>query len=282
MHADRMMLLFLTARAAREELELLSRAPSVSRSGLSIISGADAREREPIISERVAAAIELPTERHVRPETLVTGLVAALRSSGAQISEDSPVIELRRQSDSWKVATATNEIEAGKVVVAAGWETPRLLSQRGIRILVQPGVGYTLTSSQPSRPISRALYFSEARITCVPYQDAVRLASFLGLGSSDTATHGRELDRILDTARIYVSSIDPKRDWTRWAAVRPMSADGLPYIGGVPGHDGLFVSTGHGMLGMTLAPSTGYALASAMTAPDRKAPDLRSFRLNRS
>ena len=45
-----------------------------------------------------------------------------------------------------------------------------------------------------------------------------------------------------------------------WAGLRPLAPDGLPIIGAVPGRDGLFVATGHGMLGITLAPATAELL----------------------
>ena len=39
-----------------------------------------------------------------------------------------------------------------------------------------------------------------------------------------------------------------------------MSPDGLPYVGAVPGLDGLYVATGHATLGITLAPLSGELL----------------------
>ncbi|MEX1158557.1 MAG: FAD-binding oxidoreductase, partial [Thermomicrobiales bacterium] len=49
-----------------------------------------------------------------------------------------------------------------------------------------------------------------------------------------------------------------------WVGMRPLTPDGLPVIGRAPGGDNLYVATGHQMLGMTLAPATGQALAELM------------------
>jgi glycine/D-amino acid oxidase-like deaminating enzyme len=49
----------------------------------------------------------------------------------------------------------------------------------------------------------------------------------------------------------------------------------------VPGDDGLFVATGHGMLGMTLAPATGRALSRLITDPRQANAGLDAFRLDR-
>jgi D-amino-acid dehydrogenase len=47
--------------------------------------------------------------------------------------------------------------------------------------------------------------------------------------------------------------------------MRPLTPDGLPVIGQVPGWENLFVATGHSMLGVTLAPVTGFAIAELVT-----------------
>jgi len=46
--------------------------------------------------------------------------------------------------------------------------------------------------------------------------------------------------------------------------MRPLSPDGLPYIGPVPGLDGVHLATGHATLGITLAPLTGELIASRL------------------
>jgi D-amino-acid dehydrogenase len=46
--------------------------------------------------------------------------------------------------------------------------------------------------------------------------------------------------------------------------MRPFLPDGLPAIGLAPGYDNLYVATGHGMLGITLGPDTGAAVAELM------------------
>ena len=47
--------------------------------------------------------------------------------------------------------------------------------------------------------------------------------------------------------------------------MRPLTPDGLPLLGRVPGHRNLFVATGHAMLGITLAPVTGEVMADLIT-----------------
>ena len=47
----------------------------------------------------------------------------------------------------------------------------------------------------------------------------------------------------------------------RWFGWRPMSCDDIPIIGRVPGRDGLWLATGHGMMGIGMCAGTGQLFA---------------------
>ena len=65
------------------------------------------------------------------------------------------------------------------------------------------------------------------------------------------------------------------------ACFRPVTADGLPIIGAVPGVPGAFVATGHSVWGMLNAPATGEALAGLIVGGDSGGVDLRAFGVGR-
>ena len=90
-------------------------------------------------------------------------------------------------------------------------------------------------------------------------------------------------ERLLAAARPYLDGWRPETDepLVTWAGLRPATADGLPLIGALPGHDGLFVAAGHGMLGVTLAPATAAFLAP-LVLEGRMAPELEPFDPGRS
>jgi D-amino-acid dehydrogenase len=51
---------------------------------------------------------------------------------------------------------------------------------------------------------------------------------------------------------------------TPWAALRPCTPDGLPYLGYLPGYPNTLVASGHCMLGLTLAPVTGWVVGALL------------------
>jgi len=72
------------------------------------------------------------------------------------------------------------------------------------------------------------------------------------------------LGRWFDTPDDLMGLID-----NPWVGGRPMLPDGLPLVDRVPGTMNAYVATGHGMLGVTLAPSTASALRSFMETGER-------------
>ena len=100
------------------------------------------------------------------------------------------------------------------------------------------------------------------------------------LGGRDSSVNRQLLEGVLRSASVFL------RDWVveeqrfEWAGMRPTTPDDLPLISAVPGFGHLYVATGHGMLGVTLAPATAVALAP-LVLEDRTVPELEPFRLDR-
>jgi D-amino-acid dehydrogenase len=98
------------------------------------------------------------------------------------------------------------------------------------------------------------------------------------LGARDADAAPGVGERLLAAARPYLAGWRPEPDGPleAWAGLRPATPDGLPLIGALPGLDGVFLATGHGMLGVTLAPATADLLAP-LVLERRTAPELAPF-----
>jgi D-amino-acid dehydrogenase len=236
-------------------------------------------ELEPALDPtNVEAGLHARVDRYVRPEELTSGLADRLRDEGVRILEGCAVVDLRRHSDGWTITTDTGDVRAEKVVVAAGLPSARLLGSFGLRVAFQPARGYSVTIAGNGTPPRHALYLAEAKIGLSPYADGVRVAGVFELGASRAEAPAGAGERLLAAARPYLAGWRPDADepLTTWAGLRPATADGLPLIGALPGHDGLFVASGHGMLGVTLAPATA-ALLAPLVLEGRLAPELEPF-----
>lgn len=238
---------------------------------------------EPALAAGVVGGFHARTDRFVRPESLTEGLAAHLRRNGVELLEQAEVLDLAPAGGgepSWRVVTGRGELRADRVVVAAGiWSRP-LLSRLGVSLPLEAAKGYSVTAvGRGARP-AHALYLTEAKVGCSPFADAVRLAGTLELTGIDLSLNRGRIDAITRAASSYLRDWRPDDVRLEWAGLRPTAADGLPFVGAVPGVANLYVATGHGMLGVTLGPSTGEALAP-LVLDDRLPPELAPFALDR-
>lgn len=221
---------------------------------------------EPRLAPGVLGGVLVEGDRHVRPETVCAGLVARLQELGGEVRAGAAVTGIdRRQSLVRGVLTEHGALEADAVVLAAGsWSGP-LARRFGFSLPVQPGKGYSVTVTAPEVVPSRPVYCSELRVGISPYRGALRLGGTMELSGLNERIRPERVAAIRRAAARYLPGADRGTAVVEWTGMRPLTPDGLPAIGHAPGFENLFVATGHGMLGMTMGPVTGLALAELIT-----------------
>jgi D-amino-acid dehydrogenase len=242
---------------------------------------ASVRRVEPALGGRVAGGVLMADERHLRPETLTSGLLEWLRAAGVDVRDGVNVDGLTPAGSGWSVQTPEGPVEADRVVVAAGIWSRALLEPLGTRIPLEAAKGYSVTMRANGSAARHALMLHEAKVGYSPFEGDVRLAGTLELAGEDLSLKPRRVRAIVDAASRYLTDFTPGSADVSWAGLRQLLPDGLPVIGRVPTADGVFVATGHGMLGITLAPATAAAL-TPLVLEDRLPAELEPLRADRS
>ncbi|HJU48980.1 MAG TPA: FAD-dependent oxidoreductase, partial [Gaiellaceae bacterium] len=98
--------------------------------GVSELTAAEARAREPSLSPALAGAVLTELDRWVRPETLTHGLAAWLREHGVEVREQVAVHDVA----GGRATTSAGHVDCDRVVVAAGIETAPFLRRLGVRV----------------------------------------------------------------------------------------------------------------------------------------------------
>ena len=243
------------------------------------LDGAALTLLEPALdASRVVAGLHAQIDRFVRPEELTAGLAESLRADGVEIREGCELTGLARQNGAIALETATGRELADRVVVAAGLPTARLLRRVGVRVPLVGARGYSVTLAGRGTPPRHALYLAEAKLGLSPFAGGVRIAGVFELGARTTDAPRDAGTRLIAAARPYLGGWSPDADapLEAWAGLRPATPDGLPLIGALPGLEGAYLATGHGMLGVTLAPATA-ALLAPLVLEGRAAPELAPF-----
>jgi D-amino-acid dehydrogenase len=281
---ERRGLLFIARSAAELDAELaeLSRlAAHGIPAEITRLSGAQCRDRQPVIGPDVAGGVFVATEGHLDPRQLTAALAALITSRGGTVRASTPVrgFAVRGGRVAAVVtgpASAGEEIPADSVLIAAGALSVPVTRLLGARLPMTAGKGYSVSVGCPELP-KAPMYLVETRVGATPMAGRLRLAGTIEFSGLNSRLDRRRLTSLTRSARAYF----PALDWTdvaqEWTGMRPLTPDGLPVLDRVPGTANAFVATGHSTLGITLAAVTGAHVAefvSTGTAP----PQLRPFR----
>ncbi len=187
------------------------------------LSGDEARELEPAVSEHVTAAILSDSDRHVDPVSFMNGLRAAIEPRGVTVLEGRPVRSLSPVGGGWRVDADGLRLDAEKVVLATGMGTAGLVRPLGIRLPLIGAKGYAADVAGPE--IGRALYLCEAKIGLSPMDDHTRVGGFFEIGATSARPNRRRaLQLLTDTAR-YVRELPDRSPAGRRGARRPAAGD---------------------------------------------------------
>jgi D-amino-acid dehydrogenase len=281
-HESGLLIATLSEETLEEYAELLENVQAAGYAGeVELLRKEELLEVEPALSAAVVGAVYAKDDLHVRPDTLISGLVSYLIAKDVHILESTEVYGFEPVGKGgWLVPTSREKLAADRVVVAAGMWSSELLARLGVRIPLEAGKGYSVTASGRGTKPRHALKLAEPNVACSPFEEAVRISGIFELGGRDLFVNRRLLKGVLRSASVFL------RDWVmeepcfEWAGMRPSTPDDLPLIGAIPGFEHLYVATGHGMLGVTLGPATGAAMVP-LVLEDRMPSVLEPFKVDR-
>ncbi|GIV60891.1 glycine oxidase ThiO [Rhodocaloribacter litoris] len=263
----------------RDDTEHLRRLYDFRRElGLPVemITGTEAREREPLLAPRVVSAIWLPDDAQIDNRLLVAALREAFLRRGGRLLEGTAVQRVLVEGDRVRgVQTAAETHPLDAVVVAAGcWsgQVPGL--PEALRPPVRPVKGQILTLGvDPACRLTRMI--RSPRVYLVPKEEGtIRLGATTEEKGFDTEPTAGAVKELLEDAWEVVPCIYDLPVREVLAGLRPASRDHAPIIGQA-GLEGLYYATGHYRNGILLTPVTVENLAAEIvfgTIPESTRP----------
>lgn len=275
-HADGVINVYGTQAAfahGRAEAELLERYGVGSR----LLPGDEVVDAEPGLRSGLAGGVLWPEDGFVDPAAFVQRLHTDLAGHDVPVLPHSEVLAISAFDEGVSVQTMNGVLRCEEVVVAAGAWSARLLRALGQRVHVQPAKGYSITIDDAATRLRRPLLLSEAKVAVTGLGGSLRLAGTLELAGLNQSIDVRRLAAVRGSAEPYLRAGTRGGEETIWRGLRPLSADGLPMIGRLPTERRVSVATGHGHIGVTLAPVTGKLIAE-MLSGEASSLDLRALR----
>lgn len=164
------------------------------------------------------------------------------------------------------VHTSEGRVTADSFVLALGSFSPLLARPLGIKLPVYPVKGYSITV-----PIVNASLAPESTIMDESYKiaitrlgDRIRVGGMAEIAGFDNTLHEKRRLTLQHSVEDLFGGAGDQKASTFWCGLRPMTPDGTPVVGRSP-IPNLFLNTGHGTLGWTMAAGSGRLLADLMS-----------------
>jgi D-amino-acid dehydrogenase len=254
-----LMILANTEKGLKEEMEIVKLAP---RAGIMAepLSRSEAEKMQPGVRLNISGGVYFSQDASIDPALYLSGLSEYLTSNGARIVYNAEVkgfiIKERKISH---IITGAGDFTSHEVILAAGAWSSRVTATLGVSLPVIAGKGYSVTLNDPVKQLKIPVILSEARIAVTPMGEMVRFAGTMELSGNNIAVDQRRLKGMIGNIPSYLPDFNAEQFAEKhiWAGLRPVSSDGLPYIGRFAKYHNLIAATGHSMMGISLSPVTG-------------------------
>ncbi len=267
----------------RDDKELAAascRAQTMNKLGLErhVLDAAGCVTREPALKTAqndglLCGGIFTPGDESGDAHTFTTALADLAGSMGVEFHYSCPINHLIVKDGRFKgIETKKGIIEADSCIVALGSYSPLLLKAHDIHLPVYPAKGYsvTLPVGNAKQAPSVSLIQDELKLVYSRLGNNLRIA-----GTAEIAGYNDDIDEqrarfIENAARTLFPEIQEPETPDFWAGLRPKTPDSVPVLGPTK-IDNLFLNTGHGTLGWTMACGSGKILADLISG---KQPDV--------
>ena len=233
-----------------------------------LLSKDELKTAEPALayaSVPLAGGLRLPSDETGDCHLFTTKLAELTQNLGVEFIYNAEIDEIIHANGSIAgVRSGTHVYQADRYVVALGSYSRGLLLGLGLNIPVYPVKGYSLTipivdeALAPQSTVLDETY----KVAVTRFDDRIRVGGMAELGGFDLGLNPRRRE----TLEKVVTDLFPGGDLKQasfWTGLRPMTPDSTPIIGPTS-ISNLFLNTGHGTLGWTMACGSSKLIADQM------------------
>ncbi|MBT8322062.1 MAG: FAD-dependent oxidoreductase [Eudoraea sp.] len=276
-----LLMLYKSRKEGEHEKEIAKRAASL---GLEVreLTALELSKIQPNLSAEILGAVHYECDAHTSPHEIMRKLKHLLQKKGVVFKTGEEVTDFSYESGNInRVNTQISSYPADEVVLASGSWSQGLAKKLGLRLAVQPGKGYRIDVPRET-PVTLPAILMEAKVAVTPMKGFTRFAGTMELSGINHKIRKERVSAIARAAESYYNQlhISEREKANAKCGLRPVSPDGLPYIGRPSQFNNLAIATGHAMMGWSLGPATG-KLVSELIAGKKLSMALDGFHPDR-
>ncbi|MBT8253796.1 MAG: FAD-dependent oxidoreductase [Flavobacteriaceae bacterium] len=253
-----LMMLCLSMKGLEEEMKIADQA---LRAGLEVneIKPDDIAQLEPKAKINAVGGTYYKCDYHTTPHEFMNDLKSYLEKAGVKLYKNEAVRDFSMDRDRIQMVITEKQIlEVDEVVLTAGAWSGELSKKLQLNLLLQAGKGYRINTTT-DYGITLPAILSEKKIAVTPMNGFTRIAGTMEIAGINSRINKVRVEAIAKGVKLYYPNLSLTETEQREAAcgLRPVSPDGLPYIGRSKGLRNLTVGAGHAMMGWSMATATG-------------------------
>ncbi len=218
------------------------------------------QQLEPGIELDVAGAVLFKDDCHFNPGKLMKALKDHLEKKAVQFQLNTTVTGFERSGKNISaIITDKGKFDCSEIVLSTGSWLPVVAKMMGIKLLLQPGKGYSYTYEHVENNINYPAILVDGRCAITPWKHQLRIGGTMELSGINDKVLVKRMQGIYDSARDFYPGLKidlPPADKI-WNGLRPVTPDGLPYIGRHSSLQNVIIAGGHAMLGISEGTGTG-------------------------
>ncbi|MBP6431833.1 MAG: FAD-dependent oxidoreductase [Ferruginibacter sp.] len=215
---------------------------------------------EPNVELNVAGAVLFKDDCHFNPGKMMIALHNYLKNKGVQFHLNTTVEGFEKNNNKVSgIITNNGKFECDEVIIAAGSWLPVISKMLGIKLLLQAGKGYSHTYQNIKKNIKYPAILVDGRCAITPWGNSLRIGGTMEISGINNNVLIKRMQGIYDSAKDFYPSLQidfPPTDKI-WNGLRPVTPDGLPYIGYHTSLQNVLFAGGHAMLGISQGTGTG-------------------------
>ncbi|MBY5957345.1 FAD-dependent oxidoreductase [Membranicola marinus] len=248
-----------------------------------ILERDELQAHEPNVELDIHGAILFKDDAHIHPGKFMLAMKNYLINAGVNYQLNTTVKDFEKSVDKvTQVITDQGTFSADEIVITPGSWMPELAKKLKTKILMEGGKGYSYTYDDVKNNIKYPAILVDDRCAITPWKQSLRIGGTMEFSGLNEKVSANRMKGIYHSIKKYYPGLDidlPPADQI-WVGLRPVTPDGLPYIGRPQKWENVAFGGGHAMLGMSAGAATGLILSNIVS--EQKLPmNIDHFSINR-
>jgi len=276
------MMMCHSQKAFEDELKLMDGARKFKLE-VEVLNREELQKREPDVELDIYGALLFKDDAHIHPGKFMVAMKNFLQKKGVNFQLNTSVTGFKKNRKKVEeVVTDKGTFKGEEIIISAGSWLPQVAKMAGINLLLQGGKGYSYTYDNVEKNIRYPAILVDGRCAVTPWNRMLRIGGTMEFTGNNSNVLLKRMEGIFNSVKRFYPGLKiefPPKEKI-WTGLRPVSPDGLPYIGKAEPYENLLISGGNAMLGISEGAAAGLIISDIVEK--RSTPiDISAFKVGR-